>query len=121
MGFCYPVYCKSQFLNIAGRTECYMSRLPCCSIVEREPICHKFIPETKEAENERKIIVYVEELEAIRLKDLYKLDQLACANRMKISRGTFQRILQSGRQKIATALIHGKTIVIQGEHYRLKE
>jgi predicted DNA-binding protein (UPF0251 family) len=63
----------------------------------------------------------VEELEAIRLKDMYKLDQSACANRMGISRGTFQRILQSGRQKIAIALICGQTIFIQGEHYRLKK
>jgi hypothetical protein len=27
-----------------------MSR-PCCSIVEREPVCYKFIPEMEEIEN----------------------------------------------------------------------
>jgi hypothetical protein len=33
-----------------------MSRLPCCSIVEREPVCYKFIPEMEEIENEKKLL-----------------------------------------------------------------
>jgi len=53
-----------------------------------------------------------DELEAIRLKYIEKLDQHACAKKMKISQSTFQRILCSANQKIAEALIKGKAIRI---------
>ena len=43
----------------------------------------------------------VEEAEAIRLKDLGVLDQEQGAERMNISRPTFQRVLTSARQKVA--------------------
>lgn len=38
-----------------------------------------------------------EELEAIRLKDLEGFEQEECADRMQVSRPTFQRILLSAR------------------------
>jgi len=41
----------------------------------------------------------VEEAEAIRLKDLEGLEQEEGAERMNISRPTFQRVLASARQK----------------------
>ena len=53
-----------------------------------------------------------DELEAIRLKYLEKLDQHTCAKKMKISQSTFQRILCSANQKTAEALINGKAIRI---------
>ncbi|MDD5701479.1 MAG: DUF134 domain-containing protein, partial [Dehalococcoidales bacterium] len=49
-----------------------------------------------------------EEAEAIRLKDLEKLEQKPAAEKMNISRSTFQRILSSARQKLADALLNGK-------------
>ena len=59
----------------------------------------------------------VEELEAVRLKDLEGLEQEECAERMEVSRPTFQRILISARAKIADSLVHGKTIRIEGGNY----
>jgi predicted DNA-binding protein (UPF0251 family) len=61
----------------------------------------------------------VEELEAIRLKDLEGLQQEECAQRMRISRPTFHRILGSARQKIADAFINGKAIRIEGGNFAL--
>lgn len=61
----------------------------------------------------------VEEAEAIRLKDSEGLDQEAGAERMKISRPTFQRVLASVRQKIADALLNGKAIRIGGGSYEI--
>jgi predicted DNA-binding protein (UPF0251 family) len=55
-----------------------------------------------------------EELESVRLKDLEDLDQEHSAERMNISRSTFQRILESARKKIADALLNGKAIRIEG-------
>lgn len=54
-----------------------------------------------------------DELEAIRLKDLEGLDQVDVAERMKISRPTVVRILQSARKKIADMLVNGKAINLE--------
>jgi len=62
-------------------------------------------------------VLKLEELEAIRLKDLEGLEQADCARQMEVSRPTFQRILLSAREKIADSLIHGKSIRIEGGHY----
>ena len=59
----------------------------------------------------------VEELEAIRLKDLEGLEQEECAKRMEVSRPTFQRILTTARIKVADSLVHGKTLRISGGTY----
>jgi predicted DNA-binding protein (UPF0251 family) len=59
----------------------------------------------------------VEEMEAIRLKDLEGLEQEECAQRMSISRPTFHRVLKAARQKIADAFISGKAIRIEGGNF----
>jgi predicted DNA-binding protein (UPF0251 family) len=58
--------------------------------------------------------VYLEpaELEVIRLVDIEDLNQQDAGERMDISRGTIWRLLQSGRRKIALALIEGRRIEI---------
>jgi len=63
----------------------------------------------------------VDELEAIRLVDLEGLEQEESAINMEISRGTFQRILNSARNKIANSLVNGKKIVIEGGEYQIEE
>lgn len=65
------------------------------------------------------ICLTVEELEAIRLKDLEGLDQEACAKKMHVSRPTFQRVLHSARAKIAETLVKGKALKVEGGNYRL--
>ncbi|PIV10178.1 MAG: hypothetical protein COS49_01820 [Candidatus Portnoybacteria bacterium CG03_land_8_20_14_0_80_41_10] len=54
----------------------------------------------------------MDELEALRLCELKKLEQAEAAKRMKISQSTLQRILSSAHQKIAEALTEGKAIRI---------
>jgi len=51
-------------------------------------------------------------MEAMRLKNIEDLDQIACARKMKTSQSTFQRILSSAYKKISDALISGKAIKI---------
>ena len=53
-----------------------------------------------------------DELEAIRLHDLGDCNQTKCAQKMKISSSTFQRILSSAHKKIAEALVKGRAIKI---------
>ncbi len=61
----------------------------------------------------------VEEAEAIRLKDLEGLEQKQGAEKMNVSRPTFQRVLASARQKIADALLNGKAIRIEGGNFEM--
>jgi predicted DNA-binding protein (UPF0251 family) len=61
----------------------------------------------------------VEEAEAIRLRDLEGLEQEEGAEKMNISRPTFQRVLSSARQKIADALLNGKAIKIEGGNFEV--
>lgn len=61
----------------------------------------------------------VEELEALRLKDLEGLDQEQCAKQMQIARTTFQRVLYSAHLKVAAALVEGKSIRIEGGRYKM--
>jgi predicted DNA-binding protein (UPF0251 family) len=55
------------------------------------------------------------ELEAMRLCDLDGQDQEEAGARMGVSRGTVQRLLQSGRAKLLTAIIENQALVIAPE------
>lgn len=54
----------------------------------------------------------MEEMEAYRLRHIYKLEQTKAAEKMSTSQSTYQRILYSAYEKIADALINGKAIRI---------
>jgi len=65
------------------------------------------------------VCLTVEEAEAVRLKDIEGLEQEEGAEKMNISRPTFQRVLASARQKIANALLNGKAIRIHGGNFEM--
>lgn len=54
----------------------------------------------------------VDELEALRLCDLEGHEQEAAGDRMGVSRGTVQRLLKSGREKLVGAVVGSSAIVI---------
>lgn len=87
--------------------------------VEFIPEVKTFIPEGISLKDLEKNVLLVEELEAIRLKDLEGLEQELCAKKMEISRQTFRRILSSARSKVADALINGKSLRIEGGNFTL--
>lgn len=64
-------------------------------------------------------LLTIDEIEAIRLKDIEDLEQEPCAVKMGISRATFQRMLESARRKIADALLNGKAIKIEGGTFKV--
>ena len=88
--------------------------------VEFFPESNYFIPLGKSKCNTEEITLKVEELEAIRLKDILELNQEECAGKMEISRQTFQNIIDSARKKVAIALTEGKAISINGGNYTTK-
>ena len=74
-------------------------------------VCFK--PCGVEGKSLEKIIVYEDEMEAIRLADFESLYQQECADKMQISRTTFSRLVESARKKIADALVNQKAIRVQ--------
>ena len=61
----------------------------------------------------------LDELEALRLKDLQGLEQEEAAKEMGISRQTFQRIIEEAHRKVAETLVMGKALSIGGGDYEL--
>jgi uncharacterized protein len=58
------------------------------------------------------VIVLPEELEALRLADLEGLSQAEGADRMAISRSTFQRILEHAHRQVSLALVNRQALHI---------
>jgi predicted DNA-binding protein (UPF0251 family) len=96
-----------------------MGRQPLFRRVDFLPQITYFKPAGVPSINLQEVRLSVEEAEAIRLKDTEGLEQDDCAQRMRISRPTFARILQSARHKLADALFNGKAIRIEGGNYEL--
>lgn len=85
--------------------------------IEFVPI-YEFFKPAGVPKNKLEIInLKVEELEAMRLKDIEGLNQAECAEKMAVSRQTLQLILESARKKVALALTMGKGIHISGGNY----
>jgi len=63
----------------------------------------------------------VDEFEAIRLADLKGMYQENAAEKMKVSRQTFGRIIESARKKIADALVTGKALRIEGGEFTISK
>ena len=65
-------------------------------------------------------VLALDELEAIHLCDYEELNQAQAAEKMKISTGTIQRLLYSGRKKIIDAIYSSKAIEIK-RHEHISE
>jgi len=75
-----------------------------------------FLPDGKEGRVGQKnaVVLTLDEFEALRLADFECHSQEKAAKKMDISRATFGRIVESGRSKVARALVHGCRIEIAG-------
>lgn len=96
-----------------------MPRPPKCRRVEQLPGFTYFKPSGIPISELPEIILSVEELEAIRLRDMMGMEHESCAEKMSVSRPTFHRILAAARQKVAYALVNGAALRITGGNFRL--
>ncbi len=85
-----------------------------CRRVKEMPKVRCFKPQGIAGINLGEIVLSVDEMESLRLADLEGLYQSEAARRMNVSRQTFGRIIDSAHRKVAEAIIHGKSIVIEG-------
>ena len=88
--------------------------------VEVFPVETYFKPLGKKKCECEEVTLKIEELEAVRLKDLEDLSQEEGAQRMGVSRQTYQNILDDARRKITLALVEGRAIHICGGDYTSK-
>lgn len=82
----------------------------CCRLLENERI---FKPTGIPLSEMEIIDIEIDEIEAIRLCDYEGKSQIETAEIMGISRGTVQRLLNSGRRKILDGLLHLKAIKLK--------
>lgn len=82
----------------------------CCRLLENERI---FKPTGIPLSEMEIIDIEIDELEAVRLCDYEGKSQIETAEIIGISRGTVQRLLNSGRRKILDGLLHLKAIKLK--------
>lgn len=83
-----------------------------CRRVKFDPKIQYFKPQGVPIAELEEVELTLEELEALRLKNILGLEQIEAAEKMNTSQSTFQRILVSAYKKITEALICGKAIRI---------
>lgn len=94
-----------------------MSRPRKCRRVCQLPPVGEFT--AKGCTESRYTVLTVDEYECIRLADYQGFSQEACAEYMQVSRATVQLIYDSARKKLASALVNGCGLRIEGGDYRL--
>ncbi|NQT75178.1 MAG: DUF134 domain-containing protein [Candidatus Omnitrophica bacterium] len=82
--------------------------------VKCEPGERCFRPQCKPLSKLEGVDITIDEFEAMRLSDLEGLTQAEVAGSMKVHRSTISRILSSGHEKVADALVNIKAMRIQG-------
>lgn len=90
-----------------------MVRPRLCRRIKFNPEVNYFKPQGIPVRCLEVVQMSLEEMEALRLKNLEGLEQTQAAQKMNTSQSTFARILASAHQKIADALINGKAIKIE--------
>jgi len=96
-----------------------MSRPINCRRVGSMPESNYFKPRGIPLSMLEEVILSVDEFEAIRLADLESLYQEQAAEKMKVSRQTFGRIVESAHKKVAEALVQGKALKIEGGEFEM--
>ena len=89
-----------------------------CRSVGFQPDVTYFKPAGVRMVDLEETILTIDELEAVRLKDLEGLEQEEAAKKMNISQPTFHRLVLEARKKIADAVVNGKAIKIEGGNFK---
>ena len=86
-------------------------------IVNTVPLYAYFKPQGIPMTNLKIETLSMEEIEALKLKDVENLEQEIAAKQMGISRSTFQRVLKSARYKLVNSIIEGRALKVEGGNY----
>jgi predicted DNA-binding protein (UPF0251 family) len=86
-------------------------RIPRC--IKFNPNVYYFKPQGIPLRELEEVVLFSDELEALKLYEVDGLEQKKASIKMKISQPTFARLLGSANKKIAQAIIKGKAIKIE--------
>jgi len=86
-------------------------RIPRC--IKFRPDVYYFKPQGIPLRELEEMVLFPDELEALKLHEVDGLEQIEASEKMKISQPTFARLLGSAHQKIAEAIVKGKAIKIE--------
>lgn len=85
-----------------------------CRRIENPPDARSFRPAGGKICPKKSVVLFIDEVEALRLTDLDGLSQEEAAVRMEVSRQTVSRLVGEAHRKVADAIVGGKSIVIEG-------
>jgi len=110
-------YIVSRLKNKKGFN---MSRPKKKRMIHQPPLHTSFKPVGVRMNALEQIALNLDELEAIRLTDYLGKEHSEAADEMEISRSTFTRLIEKSRAKVASFLIEGKHLNIEGGdiHFR---
>ena len=92
-----------------------------CRLVKGAPKVDFFKPRGVPMRELTEVYLTVEGYEALRLAELEGLTQGDAAERMKVSRHTFGRILAQARKAVAQAVVQGRALRIEGGDYEFRD
>lgn len=91
-----------------------MPRPSCPRRIEGAPLARYYKPAGIPMRELDEVLLAPDEWEALRLADHEGLYRVEASARMGISRQTFDRIVRRARAKVATALLEGKALRLEG-------
>ena len=83
-------------------------------IIKEPPLLDLFKPVGTSMKTAKKVIMTLDELEALRFADYRQLEHLEASKRMNISRPTFTRLINKARHKLSLVLLEGCVLKIEG-------
>jgi len=125
-----PARCRLEALDRDRKTNDNEHRFIIAGLMPRPPKCRRvalspgvtyFKPRGVPLSELEEVILAHDELEALRLADLEGLYQDDAAERMKISRPTFSRIIEKARRVVAEALVGGKALRVEGGNVMVRQ
>ncbi len=96
-----------------------MPRIKALRTLQELPTVKGFRPLWMRANYRSAVMMQLEEYEAIRLMDYENLTHEQAAEKMGVSRPTVTRIYDQARKKLATALVEGRSFLIEGGEIQL--
>ena len=89
--------------------------------IANRPVERFYKPQSIKMRNLEQIVLSHDQLEALRLADVEKMEQVKAAKLMNISRSTFSRLLAEARSICATALTKGWALKIEGGDFEISK
>lgn len=98
-----------------------MARTPKERFVATPPLFTVFKPAGIAGENLKNVTLELDEYEAVRLADYVGMEHEEASKAMGISRSTFTRLVERARKKVASLLVEGVKLTLEGGSIHFKE